>query len=232
MNIVSFSNVSMEPYINKIASDPFFFFYSACRNFLQLCVADFPRLSKRETSRFFNPCTKFSLCIMGWTKSPSFSSGGQPFISCLSSCLHSYNQRAHTEWQWSLSGVQSIIPFHYISTITYKVVVYAPAERADTYYRVHILVEMKQGQCICPLSWSVHCNFSGEGKCSEWGWACTPPPPLPARLILLPWWNVRQKAAVTTLCTPWQIHSPYFSSTPICTLWLQPAGEQAWINYL
>ncbi len=23
---------------------------------------------------------------------------------------------------------------------------------------------MKQGQCICPLSWSVHCNFTGEGK--------------------------------------------------------------------
>ncbi len=32
-------------------------------------------------------------------------------------------------------------------------------------HRVHILVEMKQGQCICPLSWSVHSNFSGEGKC-------------------------------------------------------------------
>ncbi len=33
---------------------------------------------------------------------------------------------------------------------------------------------MKQGQCICPLSWSVHCNFTGEGKCNERGWACTP----------------------------------------------------------
>ncbi len=41
-------------------------------------------------------------------------------------------------------------------------------------HRVHILVEMKQGQCICPLSWSVHCNFTGEGKCNERGWACTP----------------------------------------------------------
>ncbi len=44
-------------------------------------------------------------------------------------------------------------------------------------HRVHILVEMKQGQCICPLSWSVHCNFTGEGKFNERGWACTPPPP-------------------------------------------------------
>jgi hypothetical protein len=48
------------------------------------------------------------------------------------------------------------------------------------YHKVNILVEMQQGQCICPLSWSVHCNFTGEGKCSERGWACTPPP-LPAR---------------------------------------------------
>ncbi len=29
------------------------------------------------------------------------------------------------------------------------------------------------------------------------------PPPLPARLILPSWWNVRQKAAVTTLCNLW-----------------------------
>jgi hypothetical protein len=42
------------------------------------------------------------------------------------------------------------------------------------YHRVHILVEMKQGQCICLLRWSVHCNFTGEGKCNERGWACTP----------------------------------------------------------
>ncbi len=29
---------------------------------------------------------------------------------------------------------------------------------------------------VCPLSWSVHCNFTGDGKCNERGWACTPPP--------------------------------------------------------
>ncbi len=33
------------------------------------------------------------------------------------------------------------------------------------------LLEMKQGQCICPLSWSVHCNFTVDGKCNERGWA-------------------------------------------------------------
>jgi hypothetical protein len=64
------------------------------------------------------------------------------------------------------------------------------------------LQEMKQGQCICPLSWSVHCNFTGDGKCNERGWACTPHPHQ-ARLVLHSWLNVCQKADVTTLCTLW-----------------------------
>ncbi len=66
------------------------------------------------------------------------------------------------------------------------------------YHRVHILVKMKQGQCICSLSWSVHCNFTGEGKCNERGWACTPHHHQ-AGLILPSSLNVRQKAAVATL---------------------------------
>jgi hypothetical protein len=69
-------------------------------------------------------------------------------------------------------------------------------------HRVHILVEMKQGQCICPLSSSVHRNFTGEGKCNERGWACTPHPHQPG-LILPSSLNVRQNAAVSTLCTLW-----------------------------
>jgi hypothetical protein len=40
-------------------------------------------------------------------------------------------------------------------------------------HRAHILVEMYE--CICPLSWSVHCNFVRDNKGSERGWACTPP---------------------------------------------------------
>ncbi len=52
-------------------------------------------------------------------------------------------------------------------------------------------------QYICPLSWSVHCNFTGEGKCNERGWACTPHPHQPG-LILPSSLNVRQKAAVAT----------------------------------
>ncbi len=67
-------------------------------------------------------------------------------------------------------------------------------------HREHILVEMKQCQCICPLSWSVHWNFTGEGKYNERGWACTPHPHQPG-LILPSSLNVRQKAAVATLCT-------------------------------
>jgi hypothetical protein len=59
---------------------------------------------------------------------------------------------------------------------------------------------MKQGKCVCPLSWSVHCNFTGDGKCNERGWACTPHPHQPG-LFLPSWWNVRQKAAAATLCT-------------------------------
>ncbi len=69
-------------------------------------------------------------------------------------------------------------------------------------HRVHILVELKQGQCICPLNWSVHCNFTDEGKCNKRGWACTPHPHQPGP-ILPSWLNVRQKAAVATLCTLW-----------------------------
>jgi hypothetical protein len=61
---------------------------------------------------------------------------------------------------------------------------------------------MKQGYCVCPLSCGVHCNFTGDGKCNERGWASSPHPYQPG-LILPAWWNVRQKAAVATLCTLW-----------------------------
>jgi hypothetical protein len=81
-------------------------------------------------------------------------------------------------------------------------------------HRVHILVEMKQGQCNCPLSWSVHCNFTGEGKCNERRWACTPHPHQPG-LILPSSLNVRQKAAVATLCT---------LCSELCTMSLQNAS--------
>jgi hypothetical protein len=55
----------------------------------------------------------------------------------------SLHHRVHTEWQWPLFGVHSIMmeksaqpgarpPPFTISTITYKIVVHAPAKRADT----------------------------------------------------------------------------------------------------
>jgi hypothetical protein len=37
-----------------------------------------------------------------------------------------------------------------------------PREGMTRELRVHIFLEMKQGQYVNPLSWSVHCNF-GEG---------------------------------------------------------------------
>jgi hypothetical protein len=55
--------------------------------------------------------------------------------------------------------------------------------RRDETQSTYFLLEMKQSQCICPLSWSVHCNFTGDGKCNERGWACIPQPHQP-RLIL------------------------------------------------
>jgi hypothetical protein len=59
----------------------------------------------------------------------------------------------------------------------------------DTEYL--FLLEMKQGYSVCPVSWSVHCNFTGDGKCNERGWACTPPPsPAMANFTLM------------TVCTP------------------------------
>jgi hypothetical protein len=38
--------------------------------------------------------------------------------------------------------------------------------------RVHIGVEMKYGECICPLRWRIHCNFASDGKKSEKWWVC------------------------------------------------------------
>ncbi len=62
-------------------------------------------------------------------------------------------------------------------------------------HRVHILVKMKQGQCICPLSWSVHCNFIGEGKCNERGVGVHPPPS-----------PTRTDFTLITECTPESSH--------------------------
>ncbi len=47
------------------------------------------------------------------------------------------------------------------------------------------LLEMKQGQCICQLSWSVHCNFTGDGKCSKGVGVHPPPSPAWANFTLM-----------------------------------------------
>ncbi len=41
-------------------------------------------------------------------------------------------------------------------------------------HRLHLGVEEKEGECICPLSWSVHHNFARDGRLSERGRACSP----------------------------------------------------------
>ncbi len=53
------------------------------------------------------------------------------------------------------------------------------------------------------LSHAALCNFTGECKCNVRGWACTPHPHQPG-LILPSSLNVRQKAAVATLCILWE----------------------------
>ncbi len=36
---------------------------------------------------------------------------------------------------------------------------------------------------VCPISWSVHCNFTGDGNSNERGWACTPHPHQPGPIL-------------------------------------------------
>jgi hypothetical protein len=47
-------------------------------------------------------------------------------------------------------------------------------------HRIHILVDMKQRDCIGPLSWSVNCNFVRDGNYSEKLVVGLHPPPSPA----------------------------------------------------
>jgi hypothetical protein len=77
-------------------------------------------------------------------------------------------------------------------------------------HRVLILIEMKQGECICPLSWSVHSNFVRDGSYSERGKACSAPPPS------LAWANFSIKME----CTP-----EGESCHSVCTLWSRPPAR-------
>ncbi len=87
-------------------------------------------------------------------------------------------------------------------------------------------------------------NFVRDGRYIERGWACTPHPHQPG-IIFPSWWNVRQKGQLplyeySVICMHahprslylpsrtklWcslqlrgQIYSPYFYSSPICSLW-------------
>ncbi len=87
-------------------------------------------------------------------------------------CL--YDHRVHTEWQLPLSGVHSIImeklsqpgegggcspPPFTISNITYKVVVYAPAERADILPLFQLYPCMNSVFTTIPRHFSISLNF-------------------------------------------------------------------------
>ncbi len=92
-------------------------------------------------------------------------------------------------------------------------------------HREHSFTRDKQGQFICPLSWSLHCNFPGDGKCNKRGWACTHHPHQP-RLILPSWRNERQKADVPTMCTLWAKPSQVWKG------WALKISKQPFVQYL
>jgi hypothetical protein len=66
-------------------------------------------------------------------------------------------------FKWKIKTHLHVIPLAHLYT-----------KHHSSNHRVHILVEMKQGQCICPLSWSVHCNFTGYGKFNKGGGRAPP----------------------------------------------------------
>jgi hypothetical protein len=110
--------------------------------------------------------------------------------------------------QWSLSDGKisqagrewgyTPIPFQYISTITHEVVVYAPAERADTFALFILYPYMYSGVHSIMVVKSAPPGEGGGAPLSLY---------LPSRAKL---WGTLQLRG--------QIHSPYFSSTPTCTL--------------
>jgi hypothetical protein len=47
-------------------------------------------------------------------------------------------------------------------------------------HRVHIFTRDETGLVCLPTA---HCNFTGDGKCNERGWACTPHPHQPGLIL-------------------------------------------------
>ncbi len=84
--------------------------------------------------------------------------------------------------------------------------------------RVHIGVEMKQGECACPLSCSVYCNFVRDGNRVKGGRRASPMHPRQPGLIFPSWWNARQKSAVATLCTLWRQNAAPSNAMFPCTV--------------
>ncbi len=76
------------------------------------------------------------------------------------------------------------------------------------HHKVHVGVELKQREGISPLSWRVHHNFEQKMYMMvdivKKGWACTPPPPLPARAdfsIMME--STPESGRCRSVCTLW-----------------------------
>jgi hypothetical protein len=74
----------------------------------------------------------------------------------------------------------------------------------SVHHRVHIAVEMKLVEGICPLSWSVHwnCNFVSDGNRLKGG-----APPILTSQGRFFHHDVRQKSAIATLCVLCGVHT-------------------------
>ncbi len=80
-------------------------------------------------------------------------------------------------------GVPST-PHSVVGVLDELIVSKSPAQRSScTVYRPASLDRLETTEYIfllekyvCPLSWSVHCNFIGDGKCKEKGVGVHPPP--------------------------------------------------------
>ncbi len=88
------------------------------------------------------------------------------------------------------------------SRLSYLTTLYSTFYHRVPAYRV----EMKQDECNCPLSRSVHCNFVSDDKYSEGGGREPPIHPHQLGLIFPSWGNVRQKAADAALCVLYATH--------------------------
>jgi hypothetical protein len=80
-------------------------------------------------------------------------------------------------WQGlSINTFRHSVPQRSVHCSVYSIY-YIPNPTSTDYI---FLLEMKQGWCICPLSWRVHCNFTGDVLVNVMKGVGRAPPPTPA----------------------------------------------------